>query len=115
MAVTCTKISILLLYIRVLTYHYAKYAAYALLAIVSAIGLWYLITALTLCIPLNAFWNSEVQATFCWPMPLWWANLGLHIGTDILIFLLPLPVILRLRIRWRQKLLMYSMFAFGFL
>lgn len=115
MSLTCIKISVLLLYIRILTYHHVKYAAYLLLGIVVGIGLWYIACITTACIPLNAFWDRKVEPTFCWPQAAWWANVGLHMATDFLIFLLPIPIIFSMRIRWQQKLLLYSLFAFGFL
>ena len=46
---------------------------------------------------------------------MWLANTYLHIITDFLIYLLPMPVIFCLRFPRRQKVLLFVLFAFGFL
>lgn len=111
-----TKISILILYLRILSYQHARYAVHAILAIVIfANGLWTLITVATACTPLQAFWEPTLPNATCRPSAYWFANTGLHIGTDILLYILPLPVIINLQVKLRQKLALYSVLALGFL
>ncbi|KXX73942.1 hypothetical protein MMYC01_209435 [Madurella mycetomatis] len=110
-----TKISILILYLRILSYQHARYAVHAILAIVIfANGLWTLITVATACTPLQAFWDPTLPNATCRPSAYWFANTGLHIGTDILLYVLPLPVIINLQVKLRQKLALYSVLALGF-
>jgi hypothetical protein len=115
LSMNAVEVSILLLYIRILTYHYIRYAAYSMLVFVLLLTVWYLISIFTVCIPLQSYWDITVQPTFCWPQTVFWLNIGLHMFTDFVVVLLPMPVIFRLRIRWQQKLLLYCLFAFGFL
>ncbi|KAM7216432.1 hypothetical protein V8F06_008145 [Rhypophila decipiens] len=120
LALLFTKISILLLYIRILSYQHARYAVYAIMGIVIfANGIWTLATVVTACVPLRAFWDRSAlqgQGTvYCHSLQIWFANTGLHIGTDVLLYVLPLPVIVNLRIRARQKIFLYSIFGLGFL
>lgn len=111
-----TKISILLLYIRILSYQHARYAVYAILAIVIvANGLWTFITVMTACVPLHAFWDRTIPGSQCRPLVYWYANTGLHIATDVLLYVLPLPVIVNLQVKLRQKVVLYGVFALGFL
>ena len=117
-----TKISILLLYIRILSYQHARYAAYAILAVVVLTnGLWTFVTVMTACWPLRAFWDrsillaSQDGSAWCRPVVYWYANTGLHIATDVLLYVLPLPVIVNLHVKLRQKLVLYAIFALGFL
>ena len=111
-----TKLSILLLYARILNYQHARYAVYAILIVVIVSNIWTLIVALTACIPLAAFWDYTIAATaYCHPRSFWWANTGLHMATDFLIFALPMPIIFHLNASIRQKVLLYGIFAFGFL
>lgn len=111
-----TKISILLLYLRILSYQHARYAVYAILVIVIATnGLWTLITVVTACFPLQAFWDFTITNAYCRPGIYWYSNTGLHIATDILLYVLPLPVIVNLRVKLRQKVILYMVFALGFL
>ncbi|KAK0636409.1 hypothetical protein B0T17DRAFT_482492 [Bombardia bombarda] len=115
MALLFTKISILMLYIRILSYQHARYAVYAIMAIVVlGNGLWTLITVATACTPLQAFWDPSIPNAYCRSAEYWYANTGLHIGTDILLYVLPLPVIINLQIKTRQKVFLYSIFAVGF-
>ncbi|KAK3685183.1 hypothetical protein B0T22DRAFT_212693 [Podospora appendiculata] len=115
MALLFTKISILLLYIRILSYQHARYAAYAIMVIVILTnGLWTFVTVMTACMPLQAFWDFTTPNAWCRPVSYWYANTGLHIATDILLYVLPLPVIINLQIKARQKIFLYSIFALGF-
>ncbi|KAK1760163.1 hypothetical protein QBC47DRAFT_448749 [Echria macrotheca] len=111
-----TKISILLLYIRILSYQHARYAVYAILAIVILTnGIWTFVTVITACLPLSAFWDrTSGMDYYCRPVVYWYANTGMHIATDVLLYILPLPVIVTLQIRPRQKLVLYAVFALGF-
>lgn len=117
LTLSLTKISILLLYIRILTYPWVQKAAWIMLAVVITTSLWAIAVLMTACIPLQAFWDDSLRTpdTYCHPISFYWAATGMHMGTDLLIFLLPLPVICSLRVRWRQKTLLYFIFAFGFL
>ncbi|KAK0739394.1 hypothetical protein B0T21DRAFT_436214 [Apiosordaria backusii] len=111
-----TKLSILLLYLRILSYQHARYYAYAILFIVLITnGLWTLSTVVTACLPLAAFWDrTSYPNAYCHPRSFWLGNTGLHIGTDILLYVLPLPVIVNLQVKLRQKMVLYGIFALGF-
>lgn len=110
-----TKISILFLYMRTLTHHWVQRTLRVLMTMViltcvTGIGL-----VLTACIPLTAYWDSNVQATYCHSTDAYYAILGIQLGTDFLIFLLPLPVIWSMRAPRDQKLMLLMLFSFGFL
>ncbi|CAI4214399.1 unnamed protein product [Parascedosporium putredinis] len=109
-----SKISILFLYIRVLTYNYARRAAYILLAIVIIYNTLGFISSMTLCRPLRAYWDFTITEKKCHPVSFMWAAIGLHIGTDFLIFLLPMPVILGMNLPRGQKIGLVVVFALGF-
>lgn len=118
LSLTFTKISILLLYRRIFTYSWAKRASQIVLVIVLIIGAWLTATVFTACVPLEAFWDWQVAVerhAYCHPLNLWWANNGLHLATDILIVMLPMPVLLRLRLPRRQKCALVGLFTLGFL
>lgn len=111
-----TKTSILLLYARILTYQYARYAVYAIMVVVTLSNIWTFAVVMTACIPLQAFWDYTIAAdSYCHPRSFWWANTGLHMTTDFLIFALPMPFIFHLNTSPKQKVLLYGIFAFGFL
>lgn len=74
-----------------------------------------LILDFTACIPLNAFWDGSVQATYCHSNEVYYGLTGVQIGTDFLIFLLPLPVVWSIRAPKDQKIVLSIVFSFGFL
>ncbi|ORY71470.1 uncharacterized protein BCR38DRAFT_10867 [Pseudomassariella vexata] len=111
---TSTKISILLLYIRVLTsYENFRRGAWAMLILVTIGGASIFVTSMTACIPLNKYWDLDTEG-YCHPTGVWWYNTGFLIGTDFLIFLLPMPVLIGLRMPMRQKWELLGVFAIGF-
>ncbi|KAK3943360.1 hypothetical protein QBC46DRAFT_377642 [Diplogelasinospora grovesii] len=109
-----TKISICLLYLTIFTFEWARRACYLVLAIVVISNMWATIAVFTACIPLQAFWDRTVIATYCQSEASWWANTGLAVGTDLLIFLLPIPMVLPLKLPRRQKVVVVGIFAVGF-
>ncbi|KAK3319163.1 hypothetical protein B0H66DRAFT_258056 [Apodospora peruviana] len=109
-----TKTSICLLYLTIFTIEWARKASWSLLAIVVVSNLWITISILTYCIPLQATWDLSIKASFCQSQDAFWANTGINIGTDFLIFLLPIPAVLPLRLPYRQKVLLVGVFAIGF-
>ncbi|KAK5654227.1 hypothetical protein OQA88_7402 [Cercophora sp. LCS_1] len=115
LSLSCTQVSILLLYHRVWNYPYIRNAAKGLLVIVMIYKSLILLVTLTACIPLRAFWDLELQKTsYCHPKPIWWATVYLHIIMDFLTYMLPMPVIFRVQFPIRQKILLFVLFAFGF-
>lgn len=95
-----------------------KRAIRIVLFAVLAIGVWLVASVCTACIPLEAFWKwwlVFVRPVYCQPPNLWWANAGMHITTDIVIVLLPMPVLSTLRLPRRQKMAVMGVFALGFL
>ena len=110
------KISILLLYMRLLVaYPRARRAAMLVLAIVIIYNILGFISTVTMCIPLEAYWNPFHVKGHCHPSSYMWAVIGLHIATDFLIFLLPIPVAYRMKLPLGQKIGLLIVFALGFL
>jgi hypothetical protein len=109
-----TKISILLLYVNLFSKTWAERCAYAVLAIVVVTNIWQFYVIFSACVPLNAFWDPTVQGATCHSQSYWFANNYLHIATDLLIFILPMPVVWKLQVRMAQKILLLSIFALGF-
>ncbi|KAK4040871.1 hypothetical protein C8A01DRAFT_15327 [Parachaetomium inaequale] len=127
LSLLATKTAILLLYLRILRFQHARYAVWAALLLVLATnGIWTLYTVLTACTPLRAFWGFTLllqleeggagAGAVCRPPRDWFVNTALHIGTDTLLYALPLPVVARLRGGGggaRQKMALYGVLALG--
>ncbi|KAK3360631.1 hypothetical protein B0T25DRAFT_496594 [Lasiosphaeria hispida] len=112
----CSQVSILLLYIRIWTFPWVRRASYGLLALVMVYNVCVFVLVFTACVPLQAFWDFALQAqgAYCHSKDIWWANTYLHVITDFMIYLLPMPVIFQVRFPKRQKILLFVLFAFGF-
>ncbi|KAK4112522.1 hypothetical protein N656DRAFT_93099 [Canariomyces notabilis] len=115
LALAFVKISILCLYIRVLTYNNVRRAARVLLGIVIITHLWIIASLITVCIPVEAVWNRALRSTaYCHSWNVYWSHSGINITTDFLIFLLPLTVLPKIRVPQRQKILLYFVFLLAF-
>jgi len=140
MTLSFSKISICLLYLTIFTLEWARRACYVVLSIVVFSNVWAFITVVTNTIPLAATWDSTIVATYTTSQDIWWAVTGyveklsssssssssssypplthcrrFAVGTDILIFLLPIPIILPLKLPRRQKLAVMGIFLVGVL
>jgi hypothetical protein len=88
--------------------------------IMSLIVLWcisqILVAAFT-CIPISGLWDPTVKAV-CDPLgrdsQFYMASVG-NIVTDVIILLLPIPVVWKLQLRKPQKVVLYVVFGLGFL
>ncbi|KAK7749659.1 hypothetical protein SLS53_000237 [Cytospora paraplurivora] len=114
LSICLTKVSILLLYLRSLTYEWTKISLWILMAVVVVTGLADIGIVATTCLPLHAFWDETTHAAYCHPREVYYAIAGLQIGTDFLIFLLPLPVVWSMRSPRDQKAVLITVFSFGF-
>lgn len=110
-----SKVSILLLYIHLFTFKWARLAGQILLGIVILAHLYMAAATFTACIPLQSYWDFTIEKKYCHPQSIWWSNTGLHMITDFLIFLLPMPVVWSIQLPKRQKLALSGVFGFGFL
>lgn len=110
----CTKISILCLYIRIFTYQSAQLSSKILLGFVVVSHSWILASVLTTCVPLDSLWVISKVPTYCHHFSVHWVNAGLNMFSDVLIFLLPLPVIISLRLPKKQRFALSFIFLLGF-
>lgn len=108
-----TKISILLLYARIFTRHGYRVAIYTAALIVGTSFLYTMTITFLACRPLYAFWNPSTQ--ICLGSKYWIASAVMHIGTDVLATILPLPMVFALNMRRKEKLILALLFALGFL
>ena len=108
-----TKTSIVLLYRSILPPGPSRTANYILLALVIACNVFAVIMNFVTCIPLQALWDEDVQGRCMGPA----ISLVLAIGnivTDFMIFTLPLPTIVRLKMHWKKKAGLILVFGLGF-
>lgn len=109
-----TKMSILLQYRRVFsTTPRMRLACNLLIGFLAIYGTWTIISAWANCVPLKKFWDPSVPG-FCFNKEaLWFSNSAIHILTDLLILIYPMPVIRSLQLPSRQKFALMGVFALG--
>ncbi|CAI4213872.1 unnamed protein product [Parascedosporium putredinis] len=92
------KASFLTLYLRIFSYQKAQIACKIILGLVVFSGLWTVVISATACIPSRPFGTCP-----------------LHVSTDFLIWLVPLPQIWGMKMPKAQKITLIVLFSFGFL
>ncbi|EXL69788.1 hypothetical protein FOPG_14317 [Fusarium oxysporum f. sp. conglutinans race 2 54008] len=108
-----TKISILLLYARVFTKRSYRIAIYIVGAVVGASFVYSLTITFLACRPIHGFWKPSSQT--CLSSDYWIVSTVLHLGTDLIATILPLPILLMLNINRKEKIILVILFALGFL
>ncbi|KAL3452563.1 hypothetical protein BJX65DRAFT_266482 [Aspergillus insuetus] len=108
-----TKASILLQYKRVFSTPRMRFACYFLLGFLGAWGTWTFISAWLNCVPVAKFWDDSLDGFCLDKKALWFSNSAIHIFTDILLLVFPMPVLKKLQLPSRQKLALMGVFALG--
>lgn len=114
-ALAAIKMTFLLQYYRAMTTHKLKKAYIAALVVVGLWSLSQIFVQAFVCRPVSAFWDKTVRGSCIPAHPSWYINAAGNIATDILILILPLPIILKLKLGRRQKYILMSILCLGFL
>ncbi|KAL2861468.1 hypothetical protein BJX68DRAFT_5530 [Aspergillus pseudodeflectus] len=108
-----TKASILLQYKRVFSTPRMRLACYFLLGFLGVWGTWTFVSAWLNCVPVAKFWDDSLDGFCLDKKALWFSNSAIHIFTDILLLIFPMPVLKKLQLPSRQKLALMGVFALG--
>ncbi|KAJ5109346.1 hypothetical protein N7456_006021 [Penicillium angulare] len=112
-AVLCAKASILMQYFRVFPTHRMRVVCWVMITILALYGTWAVISAFLNCIPVAKFWDDSIPG-FCLSKPgLWFSNASMHITTDLVILIIPIPALIAIDIPRRQKAALMILFALG--
>ncbi|EAW06601.1 putative integral membrane protein [Aspergillus clavatus NRRL 1] len=113
LSLVTTKASLLLQIKRVFSTPRMCFACWCMIGFLAVYGAWVFISAWLTCIPVAKFWYPEIDGYCLNKKALWFSNSGFHIFTDILILILPMPVLHNLQLPRRQKLALMGIFALG--
>ncbi len=116
-AVNLCKISILLQYRRIFSSNNGMRIATTIgLLFVGAWGIALTIILILTCIPVHALWDKSIQGARCFARsPLWYIRAGVHLATDFVILLMPMPLLGSLRLPTQQKFMLIGIFGLGLL
>lgn len=90
-----------------------RVVCWIMITIFAIYGTWTVISAFLNCIPVAKFWNPTLKG-HCLSKPgLWFSNASMHITTDLVILIIPIPALIAIDIPMRQKVALMLMFAMG--
>lgn len=118
MTMILAKFSALTLFTRLFRPHPFLMVTYTLMGCLVIIGLWTTLSGFFFCKPVHAFWDpsAEVRNAKCLPdAPVWFTNAALQTITDLVILVLPLPLLWKLQLPKRQKWAIIVVFSLGIL
>lgn len=116
LSIALTKISMLLLFLRLFPHEGFRLATKLVLAFTTIWALAIFLTKVLSCRPLSYFWtrwDGEHEGTCLSHENIIWAHASINIFLDLVIIGLPMPTLLRMNLSWRKKLAICSMFAVG--
>jgi hypothetical protein len=101
---TLSRISIVMLYLRIFTSKKVKYFCWGIITYLTCNGLAFMITANLQCFPLEYVWNQEIDG-HCFDIALWWKVSNIpNVLADVAILFLPLQTIWKLHTTLLKKL-----------
>jgi hypothetical protein len=115
-ALFAIKMTFLFQYYRVLAVNqHIKKVYIAAIALVGCWALSQVLVEIFICVPIDAFWDHNVPGRCIPNYPQWYINAAGNIISDIVVFVLPLPVISKLSLPRMQKIILMFIFCLGFL
>lgn len=110
-----TKISILLLYTRLFIKRWFLITCWAWIGIISAFTIGTVVSSICQCTPVQYAFDKDLGGTCIDMTAFWFANAAFNILTDLVIIVLPVPVISKLQLPLRSKIALCGVFAVGIL
>ncbi|KAI1851326.1 hypothetical protein JX266_003401 [Neoarthrinium moseri] len=113
LTINTTKISILLLYLRIFVQRWFRTACYVLSSIIAAYMIAAFFASVFQCTPVARAWNKTIPGTCISITTNWYANASFSIATDFSILALPMQPIYSSNLKPKQKIAVMGLFAFG--
>jgi hypothetical protein len=108
-----TKISILVFYLRIFPHRIFRYAAFATIGMIMVSMMLIFFLTLFSCHPVSYFWDKDQHGRCLDVNALAYANSSMSIVQDLIITILPLPILANLNIGTKKKIGVSFMFAVG--
>lgn len=112
-SVGLTKLAILMQYKRVFQTPRFQFWNWIFIAIIIGYTVSTVVACIFVCMPVQKFWKPQLEGHCINTFASWFANAILNIITDLMIIILPMPVVRGLQLKPRQKFLLMGVFAFG--
>lgn len=113
-AINLVKCCILLLYLRLFhIVNWFRFSCWGLLAIVTMYCTASILVTIFQCRPIMRAFDKTIPGVCIDTAKFWFANAGFSIATDIIILLLPMPLVWKLEVPTAQKLALVGVFTVG--
>lgn len=86
---------------------------WVMLGILGIYGSWAVLSGFLNCIPVAKFWDKTLEGYCLDDKGLWFSNASMHITTDLVILIIPIPALAKLDLPKRQKIALITVFALG--
>ncbi|KAK7420458.1 hypothetical protein QQZ08_010372 [Neonectria magnoliae] len=111
--INLTKLSILLLYLRIFLQRWFRICNYILMGIIASYTIATVCSSIWQCSPIEGAWNKSIDPKCISLTKNWYANAGFSIATDVLILLLPMQPLWTSNLPVAQKRALMFVFALG--
>lgn len=113
-AVSLPKLSILASYLRIFTNKTLRTTTYIIGAIVAGNGVAGIVASLSSCRPFSARWDPSLFISNCIDAPRFWQGVSIpNVITDVVILLLPFPIVWSIQLDLKQRLALSDVFLLG--
>lgn len=109
------KLSFAVFYLRVIPTSGFRRLNYIIIAILAAQGVEETFVVCFACRPIYKFWRPAVDGTCLNLLNFYYISFGIKLATDIVLFLEPIPTLLRLKLPWVKRIGLVVMFSLGLL
>lgn len=112
-AVALIKLSILFIYLRLSSNNFFRVFIYIMMGVIVSTGIAFFVACLLQCTPMNKVWQPMVEG-YCYnPTHLFFANAGIDLVQDLIIYLMPVHMLWKLKLPTKQRLGLIFIFIVG--
>ncbi|KAL0938517.1 uncharacterized protein CTRU02_205127 [Colletotrichum truncatum] len=109
-----SKVSLLIFYSRLSPQKWFRWSVWITLGVIASYSFGIFFALVFACDPIAMSWDVTITEGTCINRPsLYIATAVANIGSDILLFALPVPIVVKLQIPFRQKIGLFVIFAVG--
>ncbi|KAI1029381.1 hypothetical protein LB504_010617 [Fusarium proliferatum] len=109
------KTTLLCQYYRAFAINKMKTVLLVAMVFVSAWSISQIFLNIFICTPIAAFWDRTIEGRCIPRNPTWYITAAGNIATDIMIIVIPFPVVIKLNLARRQRFVLLGVFCVGFL
>jgi hypothetical protein len=111
--VVLTKMSLIAFYLRVFPQRWFRWACFCTVGFLVTHGLAFFFVMTFQCTPVSAFWDRTIVGKCVNQRNVLFAGAGVSIAEDLLILVLPIPLVVKLNVGFWKKVALASMFSLG--